>query len=136
MRREDRVMKRVLPLAGLWWSLGWASGAGAAVTDANFALKNTGDLVALCSAKPSEGSKELAALNFCHGFTQGVVSVTLDRDRDDKRPKSFCFPSPIPPRAATLGEFVKWAQASPDRASARPADSFVGFLSERFPCGK
>lgn len=126
---------RLAGAAGWLIATGLAVPAGAAVTDANFALKNTGDLVALCSAKPQE-DKGVAAQNFCHGFTQGVVSVTLDRDRDEKKPRAFCFPNPTPPRSVTIGEFVKWAGASPDRASTRAADGFLAFLTERFPCPK
>jgi hypothetical protein len=41
-----------------------------AVTEANFTLGSTGDLVALCSAAPDNGIGT-AALNFCEGYLAG-----------------------------------------------------------------
>ena len=115
---------------------GGAPLAAGAVTQSNFQLRNTEDLVALCGAKPSEGAMQTAASNFCHGFTQGAVSVLMEQDRANDKPKPFCFPTPAPARSATIGEFVKWAAANPSHMPDRPADGFFAFLGERFPCEK
>ena len=106
-----------------------------AVTEADFAAKTTGDLVNLCGADAKE-AMGTAALNFCHGFAQGAVSVVMEEAAASKRAKLFCFPSPAPSRTATLTEFVTWARANPARLNGTPADGLFAFLKERFPCGK
>jgi hypothetical protein len=106
-----------------------------AVTEADFAAKTTGDLVNLCGADAKE-PMGTAALNFCHGFAQGAVSVVMEEAAASKRAKLFCFPSPAPSRTATLTEFVNWARANPARLTGTPADGLFAFLKERFPCGK
>ena len=108
-------------------------GAARAVTDQNFNARTTEDLVALCSADPAD-AKGSAAVNFCHGFTQGAVSVEMERSGANRQRRAFCFPNPSPSRTTTLEEFVKWAKANPAHMSDPPARGFFAFLSERFPC--
>jgi hypothetical protein len=110
--------------------------AAFAVTTQDFAARTTGDLVDLCSADPHTPMGE-AAVNFCHGFAQGAVTVEMEHQAaTPDRPKLFCFPTPAPTRTATLEEFVKWAQASPAHMQDRAADGLFSFLRQRFPCGK
>ena len=116
-------------LVALAPSVAWA------VTEADFAARTTGDLVNLCSADPKE-PMGTAALNFCHGYAQGAVSVEIEQAMADKRDRLFCFPNPAPQRTQTLNEFVTWARANPARLSQRAADGLFTFLHERFPCGK
>jgi hypothetical protein len=106
-----------------------------AVTEADFAAKTAGDLVNLCAADPKE-PMGTAALNFCHGFAQGAVSVVMEEAAASKRARFFCFPTPAPSRTATLAEFVTWARANPSHLSETPADGLFAFLRQRFPCGK
>ena len=77
-----------------------------------------------------------AALNFCHGFAQGAVSVVMEEAAASKRARFFCFPTPVPSRNATLAEFVTWARANPAHLTETPADGLFAFLRQRFPCGK
>ncbi len=107
--------------------------AANAVTEQNFNARTTEDLVALCSANPSD-AMGTAALNFCHGFAQGAVSVEMQREGATRQRKLFCFPNPMPSRTTTLEEFVKWAKANPAHMPDRPADGLFAFLAERFPC--
>ena len=106
-----------------------------AVTEADFAAKTTGDLVNLCGADPKEPMGS-GALNFCHGFAQGAVTVQMEMQEASRRPKLFCISQPAPSRTQTLGEFVAWAKANPAHLSEPAADGLFGFLRERFPCGK
>jgi hypothetical protein len=112
-----------------------APGGAFAATDADFAAKTTGDLVNLCAADPKE-PLGTAALNFCHGFAQGAVSVVMEEAAASKRARFFCFPTPAPARTTTLAEFVTWARANPSHMGETPADGLFAFLRQRFPCGK
>ena len=109
--------------------------AAFAVSETDFAAKTTGDLVNLCSADPKEPMGS-AALNFCHGYAQGAVSVQMEMQAASKRPKLFCFPDPAPTRTQSLAEFVTWAKADPSRLTQSAADGLMSFLHERFACGK
>ena len=89
-----------------------------------------GELAEVCGANPREPAAD-AKLNFCRGFAQGAIDVEL-RHAGDKKP--FCFPNPAPSRAATMGEFVGWVRAMPDRRSMPSTDGLFRFLADRFPC--
>ena len=112
-----------------------APGVGHAVTDADFAARTTGDLVALCDPQ-SDSAIANAAVNFCSGFAQGVVSLEMEHDAGSRSMKLFCLPDPPPTRNEALGEFVKWARASPERMNASATDGLIRFLGERYPCPK
>jgi len=89
-----------------------------------------GELAEACGANPREPAAD-AKLNFCRGFAQGAIDVEL-RHTGEKRP--FCFPNPSPSRAATMGEFVNWVRAMPDRRSMPSTAGLFQFLGERYPC--
>jgi len=108
--------------------------AAFAVTQADFAAKTTGDLANLCSADPKEPMGD-AALNFCHGFAQGVVTVEQERAAAEHK-RLFCFPNPAPSRADTLKEFVTWARANPGHLIEPAPNGLVGFLRARYPCNQ
>jgi hypothetical protein len=107
--------------------------AGHAATEANFGAGTTGDLVELCAAPP-DSALGTAAVNFCEGFAQGAVSVEMQNLAAFRGAKLFCMPNPAPSRNEALGEFVRWARASPDRLAQPPADGLFRFLGERYPC--
>jgi hypothetical protein len=107
--------------------------AAHAATEANFSAKTTGDLVELCEATPDNGIGT-AAVNFCQGFALGAVLAEMQNMAAFRGPKPFCLPNPPPSRNEALGEFVKWARASPDRMSTTSTDGLFRFLNERYPC--
>ncbi|MBO0710484.1 MAG: hypothetical protein J2P47_04295 [Acetobacteraceae bacterium] len=110
-----------------------APGHAHAVDQRDFQVRNAGQLATLCGAKPSEHDA-VAAINFCHGFTQAAVDMALTQERDAGKPPSICFPNPAPKRQATLDEFVTWVRAQPDRLPSPPTKAFLNFMTERFPC--
>jgi hypothetical protein len=109
--------------------------AGKAADEVNFSAKTTGDLVQLCDPK-SDSAIDSAAINFCHGFAQGAVTVEMMHDAGSRTMKLFCLPTPLPSRNEAISEFVKWARAAPGRLDTPAADGLITFLGERFPCGK
>jgi len=130
-----KTMHRLICGAALLGALFVAPGlARAAVTEDNFDLKTTADLVALCTADPAE-PMGTAALNFCHGFGVGSYRVLMDVQTARKLP-SFCMPVPAPTRTDTITAFSAWAKANPARLSSPPEDSVFGFLVAQYPCPK
>jgi hypothetical protein len=126
-----RLSKR---LCGLALCLGVPIGAAhAAVSQDTFLLRNTGDLVDLCSAAQSD-PLYTAAVNFCHGFTVGVFRVLQEEDMAKTSRHMFCLPNPMPSRNEGIANFVQWANADPSRAAMQPADAIAAFLAQQFPC--
>jgi hypothetical protein len=108
--------------------------AGAAVTEATFALNTTSDLVDLCTAAPSD-PMGTAALNFCHGFAVGVYRVLEEENAARRTGRMFCIPDTVrPSRNEAIADFVQWAKASPDAMSQRPADGISSYLNTKYPC--
>ena len=120
-------------LAGIILAAGGADAARAEVTEENFHLRTTGDLVALCS--PAQTDRLMtAALNFCHGYAIGTYRVLAEVDAARRGPKLTCLPAPTPTRHGAIAEFVTWARARPDRLFLSPLDGVVGFMREQYPC--
>jgi hypothetical protein len=108
--------------------------ARAAVTADDFLVRNTGDLVALCSDQATD-PMSTAALNFCHGFGVGVVRVLQEEDAvDASRRPMFCLPSNRPSRNEAVAGFVQWANASPSRLAMPATDGIAAYLAAQYPC--
>jgi hypothetical protein len=103
---------------------------GLAAAQEVFPARTVGDLATICSGGPG-GDKKAAAENFCYGYAQGILSLTLDQT-----PKPFCLPAHPPTRAATMSDFVTWSKASEERRGLPAAKGLVQFFTERFPCPK
>lgn len=123
---------------GVWLSAaalclaGWASPANALTQD-DFLVRNTADLVNLCSA-PTTDPLYTAGANFCQGFFVGVVRVLDEVESAHQSRRLFCMPAKMPSRTQAVTDYVAWAKASPDRLAMQPTDSIGGFLSQKLPC--
>ncbi len=107
--------------------------AADAATEANFEAKTTGDLVALCSATPDNGTGT-AAVNFCEGYIQGAVTVEMLNMAGFRGSKLFCLPNPPPTRSQAVSGFVSWARTTPDRMALSATDGLFRFIAEQYPC--
>lgn len=128
MLTGDHSMKTLFVAAILLSAAALAQGQAAQPVSLH--VRSAGDLAELCGANPREPAAD-AKINFCDGYAQGVVNLELQHS-GDKKP--FCLPSPPPSRSATLGEFVNWVRAMPDRRGLPAADGLFKFLGERYPC--
>jgi len=127
-------MKLKILAAGSALLLLAAPGAGHAA-DPNFAVRTTGDLVALCDPSP-DSSLAGAAIGFCQGFAEGAVTVERVHDAANRYLRPFCLPDPLPGRTETLAAFVAWARADSARLAEKPEDGLFRFLGEKYPCSK
>jgi hypothetical protein len=119
-----------------WFAILAPTRGWGAVTADNFQLRNTGDLVALCSAAPSD-PMGTAAVNFCSGFGVGVVRVLQEEDAADRSHQPmFCLPNPGPTRNQAIASFVHWANADPSRLTMPATDGVASFLASQYPCGR
>lgn len=107
----------------------------AAVTEDMFQMRDTSDLVGLCSAGQGD-PLYVAAIHFCQGFGSGAYGVASEYEAARSRARLFCPPSADrrPSRNAAIAEFVQWADARPDVMRLPVTDGLLRFLSDRFPC--
>jgi hypothetical protein len=106
----------------------------AAVSEDNFLLRTTGDLVELCKAAPAD-PYYTAAINFCHGFSVGVYRVLEEQNRAASH-HIFCAPDPPLHRGEAIAAFVQWADANPDQKTLGPEDGIAAYLMKQFSCDR
>ena len=110
--------------------------AAAAVTDEDFVLSTTRNLVNLCSAS-ADDPRAKEAIQMCEGYMLGAFHFYLATnagkgDRGDMR--LVCMPNPPPSRNETVAMFVEWAKANPQYMNQAPVESEFRFLSAKWPC--
>ncbi|HTJ89282.1 MAG TPA: Rap1a/Tai family immunity protein [Acidocella sp.] len=136
---EDSTMRQLGPFAFLL-SLPFATlvpaHGMAAVSSDDFLARTTGQLVALCSAPPTD-PLATSAVNFCHGFAVAVARVLEEEDAANPgtRPM-FCLPANGVSRNQAVSQFVQWASADPSRMSMPATDGVAGFLAANYPCSR
>lgn len=110
---------------------GWVPVA-AAVDNIDFEVRNNADLVALCSASPTDANY-VAAIHFCHGFGVGFNRYhEALREGKDFRPL-YCFPDKLT-RTEALNEYVRYSKAHPEYGKEAVGDVVMKFLVETYPC--
>jgi Rap1a immunity proteins len=124
----------------LVWSLVLASFlvpglAGAAVTDDDFVLATTQNLVNLCSVSPSD-PRAKEAIQMCEGYMLGAYHYYLATNSGKNDMRLVCMPNPPPSRNDAVAMFVAWAKANPQYMKEAPVDSEFRFLAEKWPCKK
>ncbi|MCC7276562.1 MAG: hypothetical protein IT561_28115 [Alphaproteobacteria bacterium] len=112
-----------------------AGPAAAAVTQDDFLVATTANLVNLCDVGPQDplGTQ---ALHFCHGYIAGIADQyqALGAPRPGQ-PPFYCLPADKrPTRSEAVGMFVAWIKANPAEASAQAVDSYFRFSRATWPC--
>ena len=110
-------------------------GLARAVTEEDFKVKTTQNLINLCtvSADDPHGEK---AIHFCHGYLIGAYDYHVTANSGPEGKPLFCMPDPPPTRNAAIGMFVEWAKAHPEYMGEKPVETEFRFLGEKWPCKK
>jgi hypothetical protein len=109
--------------------------AGAAVTEDDFVLSTTQNLVNLCSVSPSD-PRAKEAIQMCEGYMLGAYHYYLATNSGKNDMRLVCMPSPTPSRNQVAAMFVEWAKANPQYMKEAPVDSEFRFMSAKWPCKK
>jgi Rap1a immunity proteins len=109
--------------------------AGAAVTDEDFVLSTTQNLVNLCSV-PASDPRAKEAIQMCEGYMLGAYHYYLATNSGKNDMRLVCLPNPTPSRNQVAAMFVEWAKANPQYMKESPVDSEFRFMSARWPCKK
>jgi len=96
-----------------------------------YRIRNTADLVRVCSAQPSEPD-QATAIAFCHGVLAGAYAYYLAATPTADR--FVCAPDPAPTRSKVANDFVVWAKARPQYMEHGAIDTLFRFAAETFPC--
>ena len=112
-----------------------AGTATAAVTEQNFLLNTTGDLVALCGVSKDDPNA-IAAIHFCHGYALGLDHYGAATGRVFRN-KLYCIPEGTTvTRNQAVEMFVKWAADHLQYMSEPPFDGLIRWSMDTWPCKK
>ncbi len=109
--------------------------AGWAVTEQDFKVKNTRELLDLCTAPPSDPMYR-EAVNFCQGYLVGAYAYYAAVNAGPTGDHLVCFPEPPPTRVEGIRMFIDWLKGHPEYYGEKPVDSEFRFLMEKWPCKK
>ena len=107
--------------------------ANSAVTEEDFVVKTTRNLINLCTASPID-PRYGDAVNFCQGYMVGAYHYSIAEYSKDPKNLFVCLPEPKPTRNEVVALFVAWAKAHPQYMTDMPVESQFRFMSEKWPC--
>ena len=109
--------------------------ARATVTDENFGLDTTKDLIALCGVD-AEDPYAVAAIHMCHGYVMGLVHFHIMMDRALEG-RIYCMEdAERPTRDQAIDMLVKWSRAHPEYDSLEAVDGVVQWAADTYPCSE
>lgn len=119
---------------GLMLGLMALAGPAGAVDTVNFGLRDNADLVALCSALPTDANYT-AAINFCHGVVMGIVRYDDALEESPDFTPQYCFKEGMTPNQL-VEAYVSYAKAHPQYDKESVGDVMAKFLIDTYPCAK
>ncbi len=108
-------------------------GTSQAVIEDNFLIRNTDDLVEICSTNANDPLYG-EAVNFCQGYILGAYHHSQAVAAGPRAQPIVCLPNPAPSRNEAIAMFVSWAQAHPQYDSEPAIQSLFRFATETWPC--
>ena len=108
--------------------------AQAGVTEQDFTLDTTEDLVDLCSVDPQD-PHAAAAIHMCHGYVLGLMHfhTVIGRALDAH---VYCMDdAERPTRDQAIVLLVQWSNANPQHDSLEAVDGVLQWAVETYPCG-
>lgn len=119
----------ILVLVALLCVPGWAD----AVSEDNFDLDTTADLVELCTA-PSSDPLQREAVGFCVGFLVGAYHYHVAENAGPAGTPMVCLPDPPPSRSKVAKMFIDWVKKHPEYMDDEAVETWARFLVETYPC--
>jgi hypothetical protein len=107
--------------------------AQAAVSQDDFLIRTTGNLVNLCAADAAD-PLYAPAINFCQAFGAGVFQTQQLYQAASRGKPLYCAPTPLPYRNEAMNGFVTWAKSTPAVTDIVPAAGVLQYLMQTYPC--
>ena len=108
-------------------------GLAGAVSERDFEVQTTENLINLCTAAPDDPLYG-QAVNFCHGFLVGAYKYHEATHSGPEAVKWICIPDPPPSRNDAIAMFIEWVKAHPEYWKEPPVETEFRFLKETWPC--
>jgi len=115
----------------LWVLLAMPALAGA-VSEEDFKVETTQNLINLCTASPDDPLYH-QAINFAHGYLVGAFHYYEASSSGPKGIKLMSLPNPRPSRNQVIKMFIDWAKVHPQYMKERPVETEFRFLMETWP---
>lgn len=103
------------------------------MSDENFQLRATRDLVALCGAERTD-SRYAQAIHFCQGYLVGLYHYHQALTAERRQAPVFCIAGPEPTRDQAVASFLTWGRARPQHMDEAPIDGVFRWAVETWPC--
>ena len=110
-------------------------GLARAVTEEDFKVKTTQNLINLCTVSANDPLRD-RAIEFCHGYLVGAYDYHIAENSGPNGKLLVCPPDPAPTRNAAINMFIEWAKAHPQYMGEKPVETEFRFLVEKWPCTK
>ena len=104
-----------------------------AVSEKDFEVGSTQELMNLCTASPDDPLFH-QAVNFCHGYLVGAYKFYEAEHSGPKAVKLVCMPASPPTRNQAIKMFIDWVKAHPEHLTEKPVESEFRFMMETWPC--
>jgi Rap1a immunity proteins len=104
-----------------------------AASPPHFQIRNTADLVRVCSTAPDD-EYYVSAIAFCHGF--GVGAFRYYEAATPAADRFVCPPNPMPTRAQVLNGFLTWVKTHSEYMEKPAVDTLFRYLGGAYPCKK
>jgi hypothetical protein len=104
-----------------------------AVTQDDFLVRTTQNLIALCGAAPNDPLRE-KAIHFCHGYVVGAFHYYKATEASLGPAHIVCLPNPPPSRDEGIQNFVSWTNQNPQYMNEFPVETLFRFAATRWPC--
>jgi hypothetical protein len=128
------MRKYLIPLVTAAIAVSVSGARAAPVTQADFLVATTANLVSLCAAAETD-PLYTPARNFCEGFAVATYRmISIQEAASRTRRKLFCLPGNGPSRDQAVAAFVQWANGRPTTLASSPSDGIVEYLIAQFPC--
>lgn len=109
--------------------------AQAGVTEQDFTLDTTEDLIDLCGVDPQD-PHAVAAIHMCHGYVLGLMHfhIVIGRALEGH---AFCMDdAERPTRDQAIALLVQWSRANPQHNSLEAVDGVLQWATETYPCSE
>lgn len=135
-----------IPVHLLMIVIGYLAAPVQAVTENNFMVRNTQDIVELCSVSP-EDKLYTQAIHFCHGYLVGVYHYQNELYKSPGLSPIVCIPrmhSSVSvnsemervelSRNHIIAGYTQWVKEHPDYLKEPIVDSLMKYLSDNYSC--
>jgi len=128
-------MSKFACVMGVAFLVALSSGASANVTEENFRLDTTRDLVALCGVDAGDPNA-VAAIHMCHGYVTGLVHFHIVMGRALEG-RVYCMKDETrPTRDQAVSMFVEWSKAHPEYDATEAVDGVLQWAADTYPCSE